>query len=98
VGCLLGDGGSWFGEGLGGFWVAYIAAADAGVFDLDEDVVGVFEVGDGAVFEFDFVDAFEDEGEVLCVDMVKLVLLLTQRGRVRLTFAVSVSEPMEIAR
>jgi hypothetical protein len=45
--------------------VVHIAAADAGVFDVDEDVVRGLEGGDGAVFEFDGVGAFEDEGEVL---------------------------------
>jgi hypothetical protein len=43
----------------------YVAAADTGVADVDEDIVGVLEGRDGAVFEFDFVNAFEDEGEVL---------------------------------
>jgi hypothetical protein len=42
-----------------------IATADAGEFDLDDDIVSVFELGDGAVFELDFVDFLEDEGWVL---------------------------------
>jgi hypothetical protein len=35
----------------------YIAAANTGVADVDDDIVGVLELGDGAVFEFDLVDA-----------------------------------------
>lgn len=43
----------------------HIAAADAGPIDSDEDVVVGLEVGDGAVFEFNFVGRFKDEGEIL---------------------------------
>lgn len=45
----------------------YIAAADAGEFHFDEDIVGIFEAGDRPVFEDDFILLFEDEGEVLTV-------------------------------
>lgn len=44
---------------------AYIATADSGVFDSDEDIVGILQRWDGAVFEFELLDAFEDEGVVL---------------------------------
>jgi hypothetical protein len=43
----------------------YITPADSGVFDVDQDIVGVLEGGNGAVFEFDLVNTLEDEGEVL---------------------------------
>lgn len=49
-------------------WVgveAYIAAADPGVFDPDEDIVGILQCWDWAVFEFEGLDAFEDERAVL---------------------------------
>lgn len=45
--------------------VVHVGAADAGVFDIDEDVVRGVEFGDGAVFEGDVVGFLEDEGEVL---------------------------------
>jgi len=48
--------------------VVYVAAADAGVFDVDEDIVGAFDGGDGAVFEFDVVWLVQYEGEVLAID------------------------------
>lgn len=35
----------------------YIAAANTGVADVDDDIVGVLELGDGAVFELDLVNA-----------------------------------------
>lgn len=47
----------------------YIAAANTGVADVDDDIVGVLELGDRAVFEFDLVNALEDEGEVLWVQL-----------------------------
>jgi hypothetical protein len=43
----------------------HVAAANAGEFDVDEDIVGVGDGGDGAVFELDGVGLFEDEGEIL---------------------------------
>lgn len=46
--------------------VAYVTATDSGVFDVDEDIVGVDDFGDWAFLELDLFDAFEDEGEVLC--------------------------------
>jgi hypothetical protein len=45
--------------------IVHIAAADAGVFDVDEDVVGRLQGRDGSAFEFDAAGAFEDKGEVL---------------------------------
>lgn len=43
----------------------HVAAADAGVFDVDKDIVGALDFGDRAVFELDIVGLVEDEGEVL---------------------------------
>lgn len=43
----------------------YITAADSGVFDVDEDIVGVAQGRNGAVFEFDLVNALEDKGQIL---------------------------------
>lgn len=45
--------------------VVDIGAADAGLLDLDEDVGGVDEGGDWAVFVGDVVDGLEDKGLVL---------------------------------
>lgn len=45
----------------------YITAADSGVFDVDEDIVGVAQSGNGAVFEFDLVNALEDKGQILFI-------------------------------
>ena len=43
----------------------YIAAADTGPIDVDEDVVVGLEFGDGSVFELDLVGRFKHEREVL---------------------------------
>jgi len=45
--------------------VVHVRAADAGVVNGDEDVVGGGEGGDGAVFEGEGEGFVEDEGEVL---------------------------------
>lgn len=46
--------------------VVDVGAADAGLRDVDEDVVGgVAEGGDGAVLDGDGLDGGEDEGGVL---------------------------------
>jgi hypothetical protein len=45
--------------------VVHVGAADAGVVDGDEDVVGGGEGGDGAVFKGEGEGFVEDEGEVL---------------------------------
>lgn len=45
--------------------VVHVRAADAGYFDLDEDIVGVGEGGDRAVFVGDVEGLVEDEGGVL---------------------------------
>lgn len=52
-----------------GYVNTYIATANTGVADVDDDIVGVLELGDRAVFEFDLVNALEDEGEVLWVQL-----------------------------
>jgi len=52
-GCVTG---SWGRREEGG--AAYIAAADSGVFDLDEDIGGGFDFGYRPVLKLDFVDAF----------------------------------------
>jgi hypothetical protein len=70
----------------------YITTAYSCEFDIDNHVVGGLDFGDWSVFEFDFVDAFEDEGEVL-----RGVLLVdVGHGRIghSCTFAVSVSVAM----
>jgi hypothetical protein len=43
----------------------HVGAADAGVVDGDEDIVGAREGGLGALLEGDVVGLVEDEGEVL---------------------------------
>lgn len=43
----------------------YITAADSGVFDVDKDIVGVAQGRNGAVLEFDLVNALEDKGQIL---------------------------------
>lgn len=45
--------------------MTYITTANTGVADVDDDIVGVLELGKGAIFEFDLVNSFKDEGEVL---------------------------------
>lgn len=55
--------------------VTYITAADSGVFDVDQDIVGVFQGGNWAVFEFDLVNALQDKGQIL------LCLLAGELGR-----------------
>lgn len=62
----------------GGIRRTYIAAADAGEFDLDDDIVGVFEFGDGAVFELNFVDFLEDERWVLDSFLLALIEALME--------------------
>lgn len=49
--------------------VVHVAAADAGEFDVDDDIVGGLQGGDGPVFEFDAVGFLEDEGEVVVLEM-----------------------------
>lgn len=55
--------------------VVHVGAADAGVFYIDQDFVGVGEGWDGAVFEGDGEGFLEDKGGVLChgVNRVSLV-------------------------
>jgi hypothetical protein len=53
----------------------YITAADSGVFDVDEDIVGVAQSRNGAVFEFDLVNALKDEGQILFCLLVRSVCL-----------------------
>lgn len=43
----------------------YIAPADAGIFDLNEDIIWIFDLWYRPVLEFDLVDAFQHEREVL---------------------------------
>jgi hypothetical protein len=43
----------------------HVGTADAGVVDGDQDVVGVLDLGAGALLEGDVVGFVEDEGEVL---------------------------------
>jgi hypothetical protein len=47
------------------FRVTYITAANSGIFDVDEDIVGVLQGGDWAVFKFDLVNALQDKGQIL---------------------------------
>lgn len=44
---------------------SYIAPADARIFHLHQDIIGGFELRHRPVLEPDFIDTFEDEGEVL---------------------------------
>jgi hypothetical protein len=41
--------------------IPYITTADTGVLDIDDDIVGVLQLGHWAVFKFDLVNALEDE-------------------------------------
>jgi hypothetical protein len=66
--------------------VVHIAAADSGVFDIDEDVVGGLQAGDRSVFEFDAVCFFEHEGEVLCVPVMAGVLVIFLPARIAYAF------------
>jgi hypothetical protein len=43
----------------------YIAAADARVPDLHDDIVSVFDFGDGSVLEVDLVRFLKDKGRIL---------------------------------
>lgn len=52
-------------EGRGEGEETYIAAANAGPVDVDEDVMLGLEFWDWLVFKLDFVRRFEDEGEIL---------------------------------
>ena len=45
--------------------VVYIRSADTGPPDVDQDIVGRGELGDGAVLELDLALLFEYEGKVL---------------------------------
>lgn len=48
-----------------GAGATYITAADSGILDINDHVVIALQLRDGAVFEFDLVDALQDEGKVL---------------------------------
>ena len=41
--------------------VVHVGAADSGIIDLEEDIIGVRELGYGAVFEEDIFDSAKDE-------------------------------------
>lgn len=56
--------------------VVYIGAADAGEFDLDEDIVGGFQGWDGSVFESDAVGFFQHERQVLRCEVVSWELVV----------------------
>lgn len=74
-------------QGSSAFRGTYITPADSGVFDVDQDIVGVLEGWNGAVFEFDLVNALKDEGEVLSlllargVSAVQLVIVVVAGRR-----------------
>lgn len=55
--------------------VVDVRAADAGVVDGDEDVMGVGELGDGVLLEGDVPWLVEEEGEVLGLLVLCLVML-----------------------
>lgn len=43
----------------------YITTTNACVFDINENIMRVLKLRNWSVFEFDFMDALEDKGEVL---------------------------------
>jgi hypothetical protein len=51
--------------GLRRKWETYIAATDACVFNLDNDIMRIFYLRDGTVFVGYFVWFLEDEGRIL---------------------------------
>ena len=53
---------------------AYIAATDAGVFDLNNDIVWRFELRYWTVLKFDIIGGFEHEGEVLLLDLLAIAI------------------------
>lgn len=46
-------------------WVTYITATNASVFDIHEHIVRALELRNRSVLEFDLMNAFKDEREVL---------------------------------
>jgi len=45
--------------------VVHIRTADTGVLDIDDDIVGVSELGDGTILEFNAVGLLKNKGQVL---------------------------------
>lgn len=43
----------------------YVAAADASVLHVDNDIVRIHKLGNRTIFKFDLLDTLQDKGKVL---------------------------------